>query len=454
MGVSEKLTRRPFGPEDGVALPVALFGIILVAVLGAGIWVSTSISARSVENRKTSTEAVQLAEAGAAHAIHVLRDHLDNENFTSILRGDDGTAGTSDDGLLVGYGLSSELEIPASGRALGDGTYKVEVIDDPAELDGDPTTDTNKRVLIRSSATTSRSGSATIDVVLNDGPNAFVPSIVTDGPLLVEGNPRLIGSCGGIHSNLQTDVTGDVTVSTEVASSDTVIVSGSITRPDGTTVAPRHHETQVEVTDYSNPYNEFCSSGEADYVLQSDGYVLETSTGTLYDARTQKQFGWQQVDTGPIEWELGGSTGYPGTYCVQGNAEIAGSPDDGSGGALDMTVIATKSIDVSGNPQIRSSHPQDILLVAGSDLRISGNVLGDPGDYTGLIYARAQCDLHGNAQISSRVLCKNANNASGAYNLIDGNAIGGNVELDYDCAATTGVSGPREAVSWSQRVGE
>lgn len=438
--------------EAGVALPVALLAIILIAALGAGIWMSVALGARSVENRKVSMEAVQIAEAGVAHAIALLRDSLEEDSFTQILRGPDMFPGTADDGILAGFGLPSALSIPATGRSLGGGRYTVRVMDDPAEVDGDPWTDTNLRVLVRSTGILPNGARATLDVVVNDGTATFVPSFVLDGNLNVDGTPKLLGSCGGIHSNADVSVGGDLVVTQTVSASNAVTVSGSITRPDGSEVIPKEHQPTVQIPDYSNPVTQFCSHGEADYTLQSDGYVLEAATGILYDARTSKQFGWQRNSDSPVGWTFSGGTGYPGTYCVNGNAAITGSPSTG-GAPLSMTVIATKSIDISGNPQIKADHPDGILLMAGSDVRIAGNLSGDPGDYSGLIYARAQCDLRGNAHITSRVLCRNQNNASGAYNLVDANGLGGNVELDYACAATTGVKGPRQAMSWAQRFG-
>lgn len=442
----------PLRSETGVALPIAMLGIILIGALAAGIWMSVAIGARSVENRHVSAEAVQIAEAGVAHAILLLREDLVDEEFTEILRGNDGTWGTSDDGILSGWGLSSDMEIPAGGRSLGGGTYTVRIVDDPADLDGDPSTDTNYRVLLKAVGSARDGGEASIDVVVNDGTAAFVPSFVLEGDLTVDGNPSLIGSCGGIHSNDNVYVGGDLTVTQTVAASDTVTVSGSITRPDGTAVIPQVKQPGVSIPDYSNPTSEFCTAGKYDYMLRSDGYVQEVATGSLYDARTSKKFGWQRTGDSPTKWILEGNAATSGTFCASGNVEIAGSPG-GASGPLPLTVIASKSIDVSGNPQIKSNHPDGILLMAGSDVRIGGNLSGDPGDYSGLIYARAQCDLRGNANISSRILCRNGNNASGAFNLIDQNGLGGNVVLNYTCSATTGVKGPRQAMSWAQRLG-
>ncbi|MDX1744528.1 MAG: hypothetical protein R3324_01205 [Halobacteriales archaeon] len=443
---------QPIRSESGVALPVALLGIILIGALAAGVWMSVAIGARSGENRTVSAAGVQIAEAGVAHAILVLREDLVDEEFTEILRGSDATWGTSDDGILTGWGLSSEMEIPASGRSLGGGTYTVHVVDDPAELDGDPSTDTNFRVLLEVTGTAPDGGEASIDVVINDGTAAFVPSFVLEGDLYVDGNPSLIGSCGGVHSNNNVDVGGDLTVTQTVAAVDTVTVSGSITDLDGDPVTPQVKQPPVSIPDYSNPVDEFCVAGEYDYVLRSDGYVEEVATGSLYDARSSKVFGWERTGDSPTHWKLDGNSTNAGTYCAYGNVEIAGNPDAG-GGPLSLSVIASKSIDVSGNPQIAADHPDGVLLVAGSDVRISGNLSGDPGDYSGLIYARAQCDLRGNANISSRVLCRDANNASGAHNLVDQNGLGGNVVLDYACSATTGVKGPRQAMSWAQQLG-
>lgn len=436
--------------DSGIALPIALLAILLITVLGAGIWMTVSIGARSTFNRQDSADAVQLAEAGVAHAELLLRQQLDTLDFSRILRGSDNVAGNGDDGILAGFGLASDEQIPTGGRPLGGGLYRVVIKDDRGDLDGDPNNDSNLRVMIRSTGVSASGARALVEAVVNDGEAAFVPSMVTEGDLTVDGNPTLVGSCGGVHSNDDVYVSGTLTVTQTVAAADSVTVSGSIVRPDGTPVTPQENKPGVQIPDYPNPTTTFCSNGEADYYLQADGWILRTSDNSLHDARTSKQFGWLRTAETPTKWELAGNAGYPGTYCVSGNVLISGNPDAGSGAPLSLTVIASKSIEVTGNPKITADHPDDILLMAGSDVKISGNLAGDPGDYSGLIYARAQCDLRGNANISSRVLCKNGNNASGAFNLVDVNGLGGNVLLDYDCNATVGVRGPRRVYSWAQ----
>ena len=86
--------------------------------------------------------------------------------MTHLLLGSDATPGNGDDGLLTGYGLPNANMIPYEGIAMEGGTYYVTLIDDPADLDGDPLTDSNSRILARCRGVTDTEGSASIDVVI------------------------------------------------------------------------------------------------------------------------------------------------------------------------------------------------------------------------------------------------------------------------------------------------
>jgi len=145
---------------------LTLFVLFFIGALGTAMWAAVARTALSANSHEEALRATELAEAGATHALSVVRAELSDQSFTRLLRGSDNTVQTADDGLLVGYGLASDRKIPATGVSLGGGTYFVLFVDDPAETDGDPLTDSNSRVVLRAQSTTNRNAEATVDVFL------------------------------------------------------------------------------------------------------------------------------------------------------------------------------------------------------------------------------------------------------------------------------------------------
>src|SRR5918992_5266463 len=135
MGVSAQLRGRR-RPRRGLAIPAALFAMVIIAALTTAIFLLADIQGRAVRNRESNARAFLLAEEGLTHALTVVRDTLRNRPYTRLLIGSDGQVVTADDGLLIGYGMSAGLHIPATGRVTPNGTYTVTMVDDPADPDG------------------------------------------------------------------------------------------------------------------------------------------------------------------------------------------------------------------------------------------------------------------------------------------------------------------------------
>jgi type II secretory pathway component PulK len=81
----------------GLALPSAMFALVAIAVLLAGIFVFADLQAKAVRNRERATRAVHVAEAGMNHALGLLRGSLKSQSFTRLLKGWDNAVGTADD---------------------------------------------------------------------------------------------------------------------------------------------------------------------------------------------------------------------------------------------------------------------------------------------------------------------------------------------------------------------
>jgi hypothetical protein len=133
----------------------------------------------------------------------------------------------------------------------------------------------------------------------------------------------------------------------------------------------------------------------------------------------------------------------PGTYCVEGNASITNNPTPGT-----LSVIAQGSISVTGTPVFGApDHPDGLLFFAGGDLLISGTT---DALYTGVIYTRNQCDIGGNGTVSDNIMCLNQTTVAPAANLLNENAIGGNVTITNDCSLTFG--SVRRIIGWYQTL--
>ena len=89
MGLFEKplapALKRPRGGRDGIALATALFGLLIVTVLAQGMWTIARLNNFSAVNREDAARALNLAEAGVAHTLGLLRTPLAATSMTHLL---------------------------------------------------------------------------------------------------------------------------------------------------------------------------------------------------------------------------------------------------------------------------------------------------------------------------------------------------------------------------------
>ena len=426
----------------GVALPAALTGLLALSVLIAGAWLIVDLSAKAAKNREGAVRAFELAESGAAHALAILRGDLVDTSLTRLLVGSDNLQSTADDGRLIGYGLPAGDQVPAAGVSFAGGTYFVELVDDPGDTDGDPLADSNSRILARCRGVASDGASATVEAVIGSTP---LPALATEGNLIINGNPEILGPCGSAHGNQIVVVSGNPTVSGGVTAADTVDVSGTITDTLGNPVEPLHHQPPIEIPELH--YSDYCP-GDADFVLRADGMVIDDLGNVVGDANGATVNGWKYVGSGI--WDLDSDTPTPGTYCVEGNAKMGKNPGT-AGSPIDLSVIAQGSIEISGNPYMQPDHADGILLLAEGDVSISGNPVASAKTYSGSIYAGSQCKVSGNPRISGSIMCKDNPNPPGSEEYAVQNEISGNAEITFDCTGL--ISGKRRFLSWSQQLG-
>ena len=434
MGVPAQLMRRVRAAAQrrtGAALPTALFGLVVLSVLGAGIFSVGTVQRQATFNRESTARALLIAEEGLAHGVAVVRDSLRNRGYTRLLRGsDDSNAANADDGRLIGYTLGSGISVPVAGRTTSEGTYTIQLLDDPADPVADARIDGNHKLVMRCIGTTTNGASAQVDVIFGATP---MPAMVVDGSLNMQGGPELLGACGGAHANVNLTITGGtVTSSGTLTATGSAGGAGSAVNASGTPISPAGSQMAIEVPSMSSA--EFC--GFADYELRADGTILHRASGATWTATSSgsAMFGWYRSSSSPVTWSGSGAIG-SGRWCVVGNADVSGN----SGTAafpLAISVFATGSVRVSGNPFMVPDY-EDVLIVADGDVWVAGNSSPSNENFEGVIYAGAQCRVGGTARINGQLMCKNnAQPANAIEHQVGASLVEGSPEIVYSCGTT------------------
>ncbi len=425
----------------GIALPSAMFALVAASILAAGVFAFADLSAKATLNQERSTRAVQVADAGVAHAVSMLRaSPLKSLSFTRILRGSDNFIPTADDSLLTGYGLAAGDQIPLAGKAYQGHTYFVTVRDDPADGDANASTDLNGRVLVRCRSLTSDGATAEVAAIVGSVPQ---PGFAADGNAAFAGSPDILGPCGGAHANGNISSTGGgPDIATQVSATGTVTGSWNLTAGGPAPKVPG--APLIDIPDL-NPAD-YCTGAQADFRLlplgvaqNGAGGIIAVPAGWVYNAVT-------------LTWTLTGAAGAPpiGTYCVTGNAYVQGSVGTAAT-PKQMSVIATGSIRMEGTPYMIADHPDNILALAGGDLYLAGNAAAGATSYSGMLYARAQCLATGSFVATGQLLCANNANPVGATEWTATHSISGNFSLTFDCSAN--VFNKRRVLYWYPRIG-
>ena len=319
------------------------------------------------------------------------------------------------------------------------------LIDDPADSDGNPLTDSNSRILARCTGVTDGEGSASIDVII--GIPRF-PAMASNGDLMLNGNPFILGACGGAHANNIVIVSGTPTVETQISAWDSVELSGHIKQAGGGESTPLKHQPPVDIPELDAM--EYC--GEADFILRANGYLV--TVGPPRDSTEADDTpvnGWQMGSSNPVEWNLSGNSTVGGSYCIEGNAVISGNPTGPGGTPLPLSLFIDGSVQYSGNPRITAAHPDGVLIMANGDVAVSGNFEGSTDNYDGFIYARSQCQVNGNPRIEGQILCRDDPNPPNSKEFVSETGISGNPTIHYNCGGM--LAGARRILSWYQTLG-
>jgi hypothetical protein len=401
----------------GAAMASALFAIAVAAILTAGVHWMTRADIRTAANRESALRALTVAEAGLAHALALLKGDLGDTTMTRLLRGWDGNKLTTDDnGVLAGYNLPTEAQIPAAGRVTPVGTYFVRLIDDQAEVDGDPFTDRNTRVLATCRGVTPDGASAQINAVVG---NASMAGFSVNGNAILSGTVDLVGRCGGVHTNGSLTLSGPITAETRVSATGTV--TGNATNTYGELLPKEQGAAPVEFPDLSAAA--YC--GRADYRI-SGSLVTNLLTGGI---QTLPALGWS--GSGGIYQPSASVT--PGTYCIEGDVKISSTIGSAENPKPLSLILVNGSIEISGDPYLKAEDAEGILIMADGDLKLNGNAtIGDEA-FNGFIYAGAQCELSGTVTIGGQLICHNKANPPGAEAWVSENKMSGTAVVRYNC---------------------
>ena len=427
----------------GLALPSAMFALVAMAVLAAGLFTFADLGAKSVRNRESAARATHVVEAAANHALGLMRGSLRTRSFSQILKGADGVAGNADDSLFINWpGLPAGDQIPLAGQAYLGHTYFVTVRDDAADTDGNAAADMNGRVLVHCRAVTADGATAEIEAVIGSVP---MPGILTDGDLNLGNSNVIAGACGGVHANGNVNSTGGgPTISTQVSATGTV--NGNYRLPDGTAAPRLPFQDPIPIPDL-NPVT-YCAGAE--FTLLAGGVGIRDNATNVTTFGNSGGWVWEAATQ---NWKANGAPTLPaaGTYCVQGNAWLAGNT--GSAAApKTISIVATGSIKVDGTPYIRPDHPDGILLLAGGDIYLAGNNTSGVDNYQGMVYAGAQCSAQGNATLFGQIVCANGPQPAGAIEYAGpGSAITGNFSMSFDCSGN--VFNKRRILYWYPLLG-
>jgi hypothetical protein len=415
--------RRIRANESGMALVTVLLALGLLTAIGAALTAIGIVEFRASLNHRSASRALMLADAGATHAVALLRGPVNTYSYTDVLLGADGLEDTDDDGLFVGFELTGSDVLPDTGIVLGGGRYYVKMVNDDEDPSGNPHSDSNHRFVALCRGETPDGGVAEVRVMLAA---PTYPAIATNGTLFLPGTPDVVGACGGVHANKVVSISGHPIVSGDGTFSDTVIMSGTITNPFGDIVVP-HYAPPVDVPDYDP--TDFCDG--ADYRLV-DGKLIDAPPRESQHF-LGKVLGWQ-YDALTGTYQLNANDAVEGKVCVNGNVKIIGNLGD-PGDPFEITIIATGSVQVGGIPIIEPVDDDDILILAGGDVTIGGTTTGSRSPYyAGLIYARSQCQINGTPYVDGHVLCYDGPDPAGAINVTDDNKINGTPTISYDCS--------------------
>ena len=328
-------------------------------------------------------------------------------------------------------------------------------------------------------------------------------AVVTNGDFEISGNPQIMGSRGGAHSNDDMKVSGnpgvqmadgltasnkpggggslpegmDISGNPCIGSSACSLPAGQ--QPDeykldttgekdayeaGHNNAPQVTLPTINPADYA-PKVAALGGSEPAYILHDDGTVTTGGTcGTnglcTGGAPVAVPTGWQFEDG---TWDVQVHIANNGIFYSETKIDITGSPGV-SGNPWQATLIARDSIKISDNPDIRpyptsSDDLKNHLLVTGNDLDIHGSPQADYAP--GAILVHQQVKISGSPKINGFIIAGDGQPTwsgdpfppSVSSSGVSKNEIGGNPTItyngDFDCLGPA-CPAPVKMLTWRE----
>lgn len=436
--------RPQLDSERGMALVAVMLMMLMMAALAAGMTMSGRGELALTTNGTTYAGARAAAEAGLNHGVVIALGAAGGTGMGKILRGPDdlvnaatpsAAVNTDNGSLAVLIGGTPPWRVTAADARY---TYDIRVVDDDdpslyataltaAQLtamgeNGSGVTDLNGKLVVRAWGYGPGGTSVEIETMLL--PAAF-PAVLVNGTVTLSGSPRILGTSGSVHANLNLTISGN---GSSVAKNATA--SGTYTKPGGWVPGGVGSGGQALITVPNVQASDYLT--EADLVLTSTGLVQNRATGaTVCNASSTKTackatYGWQ-FTSASAGWTMNSATGTAATYYVQGPAIVSASP--GSVAApMRMGIIATGSITVSGSPKLAAEAASGLLFVTNGDLRITGN-LNQSISTEARILVREQFQISGGSALNAQVVVQNVTSVS---TVATTNTISGSASINYN----------------------
>lgn len=440
--------------EQGIALITVLVLMVLMSGLTAALVVSGTTETVIARNHQLSSEARAAAEAGLMHAAQLTITRVQawqtngfasqSAAMTALLRGPDNATGSAaadaDNGSLEALGIPrppARLQLAGLPGVFYEARLYDE--DDPARgltlslvdrtrisEDNQPYNDTNRRLVLQATGYSNGDVVSRLEAMIGA---VTLPGIVSNGSLLISGNPTLTGTGGSVHANVDLNVTGSPTVSQDATASGTYTPTGNPTVA-GVSGGGYPNQTVPNI-------NAADHLALADFILTSTGRITLPNGTVVCDASGNQNackavYGWVFPNTGV--WSMNGNNVLTGTYYAQTKVEISGSPGSNASPAQ-VSVIAEGSINVSGSPTLRPDAPE-LLFVTNGDLKIAGNLSAETME--GQILVREQLDIAGNPSVSGQIIIQDVPSVDP---LVTTNRIHGNPTITYNgIAGTSGMT--------------
>ena len=451
--------RRTAHGERGAALIGVLLLLMMMSALVAALTVNSQTETFVARNSMSATQAQLSSEAGLNHVVQLAVNYIfewKSHNcgggggvdagvaaaVNTFLAGPGATtcdtpAGAADDtvtAFLTVLGAPPNTPMAVSSTIISAGMsavdYQTSIFDDegvPGE-DGNAMNDVNGILVIRSTGRAADGTKVVLEALISP---LKLPAVVTEGDLLIDGNVTVTGPVGqpAVHSNADltfdggsSEITGNVSASGTVDCDDPC----SNVNPPGTVTggATRVPLPEVHASDYLV---------WADFILQSDG-TMTNAAGAVLCTSDGKTTCNDWAYTAGDGWALNGSTVPQGTYYVEGNATISGSPGTAKTPAI-LSIVAEGSISITGSPKL-APDTTELLFVTDQDLKILGTIdlIGESVNVEGQMLVRGQVDIGGNATLDGQLIV----NDEPVGSLVTSNSLHGNASITYSGTLGTG----------------